>query len=159
MPLSDCHVLLEWPLIAFIVAINSPQVPSHWQVLLEIFCVENMFFTFCLSKAFLRYLSTINHTLSWWQKDPETRKKSLKAVRKLHAAANKKSISVHGPKAYMTQFDMVTTQWAFVGPAIILPEKLGFGIPSGFFTCVFVHQGRVKVTFTNPFSIYKHRQI
>ena len=35
----------------------------------------------------------------------------------------------------MTQFDMVTTQWAFVGPAIILPEKLGFGIPSG---CSFV---------------------
>jgi hypothetical protein len=31
----------------------------------------------------------------------------------------------------MTQFDMVTTQWAFVGPAIILPEKLGFGTPSG----------------------------
>ena len=31
----------------------------------------------------------------------------------------------------MTQFDMVTTQWAFVGPAIILPEQLGFGTPSG----------------------------
>jgi hypothetical protein len=31
----------------------------------------------------------------------------------------------------MTQFDMVTTQWAFVGGAIILPEKLGFGSPSG----------------------------
>ena len=45
--------------------------------------------------------------------------------------ANKKSISINGEEAYMTQFDMVTTQWAFVGPAIILPEKLGFGTPSG----------------------------
>ena len=107
---------------------------------LEIIGIEKMLCFFCSSKAFLRYLSTINHTLSWWQQDPETRKKSLKAVRKLHAAANKKSISVHGPKAYMTQFDMVTTQWAFVGPAIILPEKLGFGIPSGIYTFVFVIQ-------------------
>ena len=68
-------------------------------------------------------------------------------MRKLHAAANKKSISVHGPKAYMTQFDMVTTQWAFVGPAIILPEKLGFGIPSGFSLVsytVFVNQEEKK---------------
>jgi hypothetical protein len=31
----------------------------------------------------------------------------------------------------MTQFDMVTTQFAFVGAAIILPEKLGFGTPKG----------------------------
>ena len=37
----------------------------------------------------------------------------------------------------MNQFDMVTTQWAFVGPAIILPQKLGFGTPSGLFTTVF----------------------
>ena len=111
---------------------------------------------FCSSQAFLRYLSTINHTLSWWQKDPETRKKSLRAVRKLHAAANKKSMSVHGPKAYMTQFDMVTTQWAFVGPAIILPEKLGFGIPSGIYTFVLVNK---KVTLMNSFNFEEHHQV
>lgn len=56
---------------------------------------------------------------------------SWKKVRKLHAAANAKSLKVNGPNGFMTQFDMVTTQWAFVGPAIILPEKLGFGTPSG----------------------------
>lgn len=81
-------------------------------------------------RAFLRYLSTINHTLTWYKKDKQARKESFKTVRKLHAAANKKSISIHGESSFMTQFDMVTTQWAFVGPAIILPEKLGFGSPS-----------------------------
>lgn len=55
---------------------------------------------------------------------------SWKKVRKLHASANSKSLKVNGPKGFMTQFDMVTTQWAFVGPVIILPEKLGFGTPS-----------------------------
>jgi hypothetical protein len=82
-------------------------------------------------QAFLRYLSTINHTLSWYQQDKEKRKVSLKTVRKLHSAANKRSTELYGEDAYMTQFDMVTTQFAFVGAAIILPEKLGFGTPKG----------------------------
>lgn len=61
----------------------------------------------------------------------DCRKTSLNTVRKLHAAANKKSVSTHGESAYMTQFDMVTTQWAFVGPVFVIPEKLGFSTPSG----------------------------
>jgi len=82
-------------------------------------------------QAFLRYLSTINHTLSWYQQDQDKRKVSLKTVRKLHSAANKKTIDIHGKEAYITQFDMVTTQFAFIGAAIILPKRIGLGTPSG----------------------------
>jgi hypothetical protein len=76
-------------------------------------------------------LSTINHTLSWYQQDKEKRKVSLKKVRRLHAAANRKTMSVNGKDAYMTQFDMVTTQFAFIGSAMILPQEIGLGTPSG----------------------------
>ena len=31
----------------------------------------------------------------------------------------------------MTQFDMVVTQWAFVGPALIFPHRLGMGHVTG----------------------------
>jgi hypothetical protein len=49
--------------------------------------------------------------------------------------ANRLSIKVNGKEAYINQFDMVTTQFAFIGAAVILPEKIGLGTPSGEKTC------------------------
>lgn len=70
-------------------------------------------------KAFLRYLGTLNHMLQWYDTSADKRVSSLKKVRGMHMAANKKSP--------MSQFDMVVTQWAFVGPVLLFPQKLGMG--------------------------------
>ena len=89
-------------------------------------------------------MSTINHTLSWYQQDKDKRKVSLKKVRRLHAAANRKTISVNGKDAFMTQFDMVTTQFAFIGSAMILPEEIGLGTPAGKGTLIML---KLPITF------------
>ena len=57
--------------------------------------------------AFQRYLWTSNHVLNWYDMKPSQRVKSLKYVRRTHAIVAKKED--------MTQFDMVITQWAFIG--------------------------------------------
>eukprot|EP00092_Neocalanus_flemingeri_P024078 GFUD01026119.1.p1 GENE.GFUD01026119.1~~GFUD01026119.1.p1 ORF type:complete len:372 (-),score=51.24 GFUD01026119.1:124-1239(-) len=71
--------------------------------------------------AFQRYLGTLKHTLRWY-KGVASLQESLKTVRAKHQhAANLASGSEH----FMTQFDMVLTQWAFIGPALLYPGKLG----------------------------------
>lgn len=67
--------------------------------------------------AFRRYLRTLNHMLQWYDDTPEARNESLKTVRRVHA-----KVAVKNP---MTQYDMVLTQWAFVGPVLIFPTKFG----------------------------------
>ncbi len=52
----------------------------------------------------------------------------------------------------MTQFDMVTTQWAFVGPVFVIPEKLGFSTPLGNFN--FQPRYSAKDIFLKVFSIF-----
>ncbi len=69
-----------------------------------------------------RYQSTLNHVLQWHE-DSESRSSSLKKVRQLHTAANATSLRVRG--VAMTQFDMVVTQWAFVGPILLFPGRVG----------------------------------
>ncbi len=99
---NRCHL---YPFLSSIEVINK--VTSFDWLLQSYFSIHSLkhfnFCKFCMFlffwlQAFLRYLSTINHTLTWYQKDKESRKASLKAVRKLHAAANKKTITVHGEK-------------------------------------------------------------
>merc|ERR1719468_740565 len=71
--------------------------------------------------SFSRYLSTLNHTLSWYRGVPELLKSAAR-VRILHRqAANMRNFS---------QYEMVVTQWAFVGPALLWPDKLGISINS-----------------------------
>jgi len=71
--------------------------------------------------AFKRYLATLKHTLNWY-KGPTSLEESLKTVRAKHKnAANLASGTDHS----MTQYDMVLTQWAFIGPALLFPSKLG----------------------------------
>ena len=57
--------------------------------------------------SFLRYLHTLNNVLKWYDLKPSQRVKSLDYVRRTHANVAKKEI--------MTQYDMVITQWAFIG--------------------------------------------
>jgi len=74
--------------------------------------------------AFTRYLATLKHTISWYRGVNEL-KQSLKVVRSKHQhAANISSEQEHS----MTQYDMVLTQWAFIGPALLYPKKLGISI-------------------------------
>jgi len=67
--------------------------------------------------SFKRYLSTLQHTLRWYQ-GHHSLKESLVIVRAKHKHAARVSISI-------TQYDMVLTQWAFIGPALLFPRKLG----------------------------------
>ena len=57
--------------------------------------------------SFLRYLRTLNNVLKWYDLKPSQRVKSLEYVRRTHANVAKKE--------NMTQYDMVITQWAFIG--------------------------------------------
>ena len=65
---------------------------------------------------FKRYLSTLNHTVQWYRDLPSLIKSSAR-VRVLHkqAAAVRK----------FSQYEMVVTQWAFVGPVLLWPDRLG----------------------------------
>ena len=84
-------------------------------------------------KAFNRYLSTLNHTVQWYF-SPKERTKSLKKVRKLHAMAVKQTLSkvkdencvvTDNGAVPMSQFDLVVTQWAFIGAALTRPKSIG----------------------------------
>jgi len=87
--------------------------------------------------SFSRYLSTLNHTLAWYKNIPELLKSSSK-VRQLHRQASKMK--------NFSQYEMVITQWAFVGPALLWPHKLGIDDRSfdGFegLICVMYHVGK-----------------
>jgi len=66
--------------------------------------------------SFSRYLSTLNHTISWYKDFPKLIQSTAK-VRQLHRQASLM-------KSF-TQYEMVVTQWAFVGPVLLWPDKLG----------------------------------
>ena len=66
--------------------------------------------------SFQRYLSTLNHAVQWYRDLPSLIKSTAR-VRSLHrGAAGLKNFS---------QYEMVVTQWAFVGPVLLWPHHLG----------------------------------
>jgi len=67
--------------------------------------------------SFRRYLSTLQHTLRWYQ-GHRSLQDSLVVVRAKHKHAAMLTSGI-------TQYDMVLTQWAFIGPALLFPRKLG----------------------------------
>ena len=84
-------------------------------------------------KAFSRYLDTLNHTIQWYM-SPKERTKSLKTVRKLHTMALKQTLRkiededcvvTDQGAVPMSQFDLVLTQWAFIGAALIRSKDIG----------------------------------
>jgi len=79
------------------------------------------------SLAYQRYLMTMRHT-SMWYTGPgvDSMVRSLKIVKVKHRAAAKQALR----KGYlMSQYDMVLTQWAFIGPALLFPSSLGLPPP------------------------------
>ena len=84
-------------------------------------------------KAFTRYLDTLNHTIQWYS-SPFDRTKSLKTVRKLHAIAarqtlgrirEEKCLVTENRAVPMSQYDLVLTQWAFIGAILTQPDRIG----------------------------------
>ena len=86
------------------------------------------------SKTFKRYVNTLNHTIQWYL-TPNRRRTSLATVRKLHTTAVKQVISrikkenivvTENGAVLMSQYDLVLTQWAFIGPVLTQPQNIGF---------------------------------
>ena len=86
-------------------------------------------------KAYTRYLDTLNHTIQWYQ-SPMERTKSLNTVRKLHTMAVKQTLIrireenclvVEDGAVPMSQYDLVLTQWAFIGAILTRPDRIGLG--------------------------------
>ena len=72
-----------------------------------------------------------------WYANAKDRKKSLRSVHKKHRAAIKQLI-MKGKENYndigdlvvISQYDLVLTQWAFIGVLLTRPQLTGFGTPS-----------------------------
>lgn len=79
--------------------------------------------------AFTRYLGTLNHAVEWYQGLAAMRA-SLRTVLQLHRAAVLRTRRSDTDPA-ISQFDMVVTQWAFIGPVYLFPKQLGIDrVPS-----------------------------
>ncbi|XP_040572332.1 uncharacterized protein [Lepeophtheirus salmonis] len=78
--------------------------------------------------AFARYLRTLNHTYAWFHSESSL-SKSLIQVRNAHIRADKSSSSKRKGQ-FMSQYDMVVTQWAFVGLLYTKPSNFGLKSPS-----------------------------
>ncbi|XP_023323466.1 uncharacterized protein LOC111697631 isoform X2 [Eurytemora carolleeae] len=74
--------------------------------------------------SFQRYLRTLNHTVTWF-KGVDSMKSSLRQVLQLHRAAAAKGRNTVIEGKSISQFDMVITQWGFLGPLLMFPHKIG----------------------------------
>ena len=87
-----------------------------------------------IPSLYKRYLSTVLHINSWYEDDifdPETKGyKSLRQVRSMHRRVQQLMNERHQVKdlnnqehKWMTQYDVAITQWAFIGLAMLWPQK------------------------------------
>jgi hypothetical protein len=87
-----------------------------------------------IPSLYKRYLSTILHVNSWYEDDifdPQTKGyKSIRQVRSMHRRVQQlmnerhRVRDAHGNEhAWMTQYDVALTQWAFIGLAMLYPKK------------------------------------
>jgi len=65
--------------------------------------------------VFKRYLGTLSHVVKWYE-GPAALQASLRTVLRLHRAAARHT-QRSGDEPSISQFDMVVTQWAFIGEA------------------------------------------
>ena len=93
-----------------------------------------------ISKLFRRYLDTFIHIKSWYHSDLFDKKsaaaKSVKKVNLMHRVVyrnvnpglepNANDDPDVNKKLFMTQYDMVVTQWSSIAPVVLWPEKFGF---------------------------------
>lgn len=93
-----------------------------------------------IPNLFTRYLATFVHVKKWYSGDPFNSKSqscaSLKKVNLLHKVVYKKvnnndllkdmnDNQVYARRLFMTQYDMVLTQWAIIAPIVLFPTKFG----------------------------------
>lgn len=83
-----------------------------------------------VEKLFKRYLDTFVHLKKWYESDIFDKKseghKSIKKVNLLHKKVFRDvNPSDSTDKLFMTQFDMVVTQWSSVAPIILFPKQYG----------------------------------
>ena len=71
--------------------------------------------------AFKRYYYTTMHVIQWFNR-PEDYHKSVRAIRGIHLNAFKHSLA---KGLDVTQYEMILTQWAFVGPIVLFPDRSG----------------------------------
>jgi len=81
-----------------------------------------------------------------WYKNPGERAKSLRSVDKKHRAAITKLISrrieddnENENKIVISQYDLVLTQWAFIGVLLTHPRQIGYGNPTSESIQYFIH--------------------
>ena len=93
-----------------------------------------------IDKLFSRYLDTFIHLKTWYESDLFDKRslaaKSMKKVNAMHSVVYHKFNSSLEPNAneclvskkieYVTQYDMVVTQWSSIGPVVLWPQKFGF---------------------------------
>ena len=72
-------------------------------------------------RAFARYYDTVNHAIRWFE-EPDERAASIRVIRLLHRAAFKKAVEKN---MRVSQYEMILTQWAFIGPAILCSKNTG----------------------------------
>ena len=98
------------------VPLQSPSPLWKWELKIWFKNIKEMCFLQCNTHkgkssspelAFQRYLRTLNNVIKWYNLSPEERIQSLIFVKRTHAHVAKNEI--------MTQYDMVITQWAFIG--------------------------------------------
>ena len=72
-----------------------------------------------------------------WYTNAKDRKKSLRSVQGKHSAAVKQLIKKRMENyndiensVVISQYDLVLTQWAFIGVLLTRPQLMGFGTPS-----------------------------
>ncbi|KAI1302307.1 hypothetical protein HDE_02536 [Halotydeus destructor] len=97
---------------------------------------------------FRRYLSTLTHVKLWYEGDifskDDPARQSILQVRKMHkkVADQLNAHKIIGTQELsISQYDMLITQFAFIGFAILKPEKFGISLTSEDFDCV-IHYWR-----------------
>jgi hypothetical protein len=88
-----------------------------------------------LGAIFHRYLDTSLHVRRWYMQDlldkNSTAFKSLNSVRKMHvnAITMMKDVPLKSSDfsnaTWISQYSMIITQWAFIGPLLMFPDKCG----------------------------------
>nr|XP_027223915.1 uncharacterized protein LOC113816100 [Penaeus vannamei] len=79
------------------------------------------------SSSYRRYLSTINHLRQWYSSDiflkESSAYKSIQLVRRMHTSSH---LEAQKSQFFISQVDMVVTQWAFFG--LVLTQGSQFGV-------------------------------
>lgn len=84
--------------------------------------------------VFLRILSTVKHVDSWYESNPfdktsVTHKSLAKVRRACHLNVTKlmnTKYPLNDGDLWLSQFDMVMTQWSLIGPVVVRPKECGF---------------------------------